>query len=63
VPAVDVRNFGRCPMPAREHNCAPDEASVADAAAPVVGVAHTLVFPVVPEPIGCKRDGVAVACN
>jgi hypothetical protein len=58
VPKIDVRNFGRCPQPVRETNCAPDEASATDAA-PISGVQHALVFPLVPEPIGCRHDGAA----
>jgi hypothetical protein len=58
VPKIDVRNFGRCPQPVRETNCAPDEASATDAA-PISGIQHALVFPLVPEPIGCRHDGAA----
>ena len=60
VPRLDIRNFGECPGGVRESNCAPDEASAPDAA-PVSGVQHTLVYPLVPEPGGCRRNGVVLA--
>ena len=59
VPKLDIRNFGQCPGPVRETNCAPDEASAPDAA-PITGVQHVLTYPRVPAPTGCRRDGVAL---
>jgi hypothetical protein len=44
VPALDIRNFGRCANRQREDNCAGSEAG-ARWAAPVQGVAHALVYP------------------
>jgi hypothetical protein len=60
VPKLDIRNFGRCPSPVRETNCARDEASAPDAA-PISGVQHALVFPLVRAPARCRRDGVELA--
>lgn len=44
VPALDIRNFGRCVNRPREDNCAGNEAG-ARWAAPLAGVAHALVYP------------------
>ncbi len=60
VPKIDIRNFGRCPGPLHETNCARDEASAIDAV-PITGVQHALVYPLVPQPVGCRRNGVALA--
>jgi hypothetical protein len=60
VPRLDIRNFGECPVMKLQANCARDEAS-ATGAAPISGVQHALVYPLVYQPEGCRRDGAAPA--
>lgn len=60
VPLIDIRNVGNCPEPVHETNCVPRGSRAADTT-PIIGVQHTLVYPLVPAPSGCRRDGVVLA--